>query len=161
MRSSLSIDADFSTFSTAAGLARPGRARRPTIPAAPAGLAPEAGLSVAEDDDDDLTPINLGSVQRSVILPSLLGGLIFTRGSAPERESFGPNEAGALDVCDGLGAGPVDGGTIGLGDELATFVPGAGTRDTSSGLPSSNLALRGFFTLSFVGYSQHPRGRQR
>jgi hypothetical protein len=104
----------------------------------------------------DLTPINVGSVQRSVILPALLGGLVLTGGPDPDWKFPGPNEAGAFDVSDGLGAGPVDDGTTRLGDRLAASVPvadgRAGAAGASPGLPSSNLALRGFFTLSFVGY---------
>ena len=104
-----------------------------------------------------MTPINVGSAQRSVILPALPGGLVLTGGSDLDWKFPGPNEAGALDVSDGLGAGPVDDGAARLGDRLTASVPVAdgcaGTEGASPGLSSSNLALRGFFALSFVGYS--------
>lgn len=141
MRSSLSIDTGFSSFSTtviAAG------GRRPTA------LAPGEGLFVAEDDVG-LTP---GSVQRSVILAILLGRLILTEGP-------GPAETGVLD---GVGAGSIDDGTAGLGDWLMPVaegsLDGSGTTDPSPRLPSSNLTFRGFFALSFVGYPQHATSKE-
>lgn len=101
-----------------------------------------------------LTSISVGSVQRSVILPAPLRELVFTGGSPRYPE---PDEAAALDVSDGLGAGPVDDDAAKSGDWLATLVPGrlssTETAGASPGLSSSNLALRGLFALSFVGYA--------
>ena len=82
----------------------------------PTGLAPGVALLAAEGDGVGLTPISVGSVQRSVTLPALLDELILTGGSILDWESTKPNEAGALDVSDRLEAGPVDDGAAGLGD---------------------------------------------